>query len=66
MLQDGLLSTIEYNDLIYTSNLFIKLHDLITVYLPTIHKRSVIDILTELYEIKKITRNVLIEICVNL
>ena len=66
MLQDGLLSTIEYNDLVYTSNLFIKLHDLITVYSPAIHKRSVIDILTELYEMKKITRDVLIEMCVNL
>ena len=66
MLQYGLLSTIEYNDLTYTSKLFIKLHDLITMYLPTIHKRSVIDILTELYEMKKITRAVLIEMCVNL
>ena len=66
MLQDGLLSTIEYNDLTYTSNLFIKLHDLITVYLPAIHKRSVIDILTELYEMKKITRAVLIEMYVTL
>ena len=66
MLQDGLLSTIEYNDLVYTSNLFIKLHDLITVYLPAIHKRSVIDILIELYEMKKITRAVFIEMCVNL
>ena len=66
MLQDGLLSNVEYNDLVYTTNLFIRLHDLITMYIPSCHKQSVVEILVDLYEMKKITRTVLIELCVNL
>ena len=54
MEQDGLLPTIEYNDLVYTNNLFIKLRDLITVYVPANHKRSVIDILTEFNDMKNL------------
>ena len=66
MLQDGLITNVEYDDLVYTSNLFIRLHDLITMYIPTHHKQSVIEILIDLYDMKKITRMVLIELCVNL
>ena len=66
MLQDGLLTREEHGDLVYTSNLFIRLHDLITMYIPAHHKRSIIEILAELYEMKKITRTVLVELCVNL
>ena len=66
MLQDGLVSATEYNDLIYTTNLFIRLHNLIAMYIPSQHKRSVIELITELYEMKKITKHVLIELCVNL
>ena len=66
MLQDGLLSNVEYDDLVYTSNLFIRLHDLITMYIPACHKQSVVEILVDLYDMKKITRTVLIELYVNL
>ena len=62
MLQDGLLSESEYNELKFTSDLFIKLHQLINMYIPSIHKKDMILNLLDLYEIKKIDRNSLVEL----
>ena len=66
MLADGLLPEKDYNDLIFTSNLFIRLHDLICMYNPKLHKREVIELLIQLYNMNKITAEVLTEICIKL
>ena len=44
MLQDGLLSERHYEDLTYTSTLFMQIHDLICMYNPTLNKGKVIEI----------------------
>ena len=66
MLQDGLLSERDYEDLTYTSTLFMQLHDLICMYNPTLNKRKVIELLIKLYDMRRISKSVLIEICVKL
>ncbi len=66
MLQDGLLSEAEYNDLVYTSNLFIKIHQLVSKYIPSLHKRDILTNLLELYDMKRIDKSALIELCINL
>ncbi len=66
MLQDGLLKEQEYNDLMYTSKLFIKLQELINMYIPSLHKRDIIKLLLELYDMRRIDKFALIEVCNNL
>ena len=66
MLQDGLLPERDYEDLTYTSTLFMQLHDLICMYNPRFNKRKVIELLIKLYDMRRISKSVLIEICVKL
>ena len=46
---------------VYTSNLFIKLHDLIVMYMTSTQKRSVIDILTEFMIRKELRKKYLLK-----
>jgi hypothetical protein len=66
MLQDGLLPEQDYNNLVYTSNLFIRLHDLVGMYNPVLHKREVIGLLIKLYDMRRISECVFTEICIKL
>jgi len=66
MLQDGLLLESEYNELKFTSDLFIKLHQLINMYIPSLHKRDIFSCLLELYDLKRIDKTALIEVCLSL
>ena len=66
MLQDGLLAEQDYNNLVYTSNLFIRLHDLVGMYNPVLHKREVIGLLIKLYDMRRISECVFTEICIKL
>ncbi len=66
MLQDGVLSEQDYNSLIFTSNVFIRLHDIIGMYIPMIHKREVIGLLITLYDMRRISEEVFTEIYIKL
>ena len=66
MLQDGLSPEQDYNNLIFTGNLFIRLHDLIGMYNPVLHKREMIGLLVKLYDMHKLNEEVFTEICIKL
>ena len=40
IMQDGLVTKQDYNSLVFTSSLLIRLHNLIGMYIPVIHKRG--------------------------
>ena len=65
MLEDGLLFGQEYKDLVYTTDLFLKLSTLISIYIPALHKREIIELLI-LYDMSKINANLLVEFCLKL
>ena len=66
MLQDGLLPMHEHSQMIYVNQLFVRLHDLIHMNMHTINRREIMDILVNLFEMGKITKSVLVEMCVNI
>ena len=65
-LRDDLLTEQDYNNLAYTSNLFIRLHDLIGMYNPVLHKREVIEVLIKHYDMRRISECVFTKICIKL
>ena len=66
MLEDGLIFEQEYKDLVYTTDLFVKLSTLISIYIPALHKREIIELLVKLYDMSKINANLLVEFCLKL
>ena len=66
MLEDGLLFEQEYKDLVYTTDLFVKLSSIISIYIPALHKREIIELLVKLYDMSKINANLLVEFCLKL
>ena len=66
MLQDGLISMYEHGQMIYTNQLFVRLHDLIHMNMHALNRREIMDILVKLFEMGKITNTVLVEMCINI
>ena len=68
MLQDGLISSHEHDDMSETNKLFVRLHDLIHLKTYTLgRKREIIDILINLFEIGRLTRSTFMELlCINI
>ena len=68
MLQDGLISSHEHDDMSETNKLFVRLHDLIHLKTYTLYrKREIIDILINLFEIGRLTRSTFMELlCINI
>ena len=66
LLQDGLISVFEHSDLYYTTRLFIRLHNIYQMGMITRLKDEYVDILITLFEIKKISRDALQYLLINL
>ena len=66
MVQDGLISTNDHGNLMYVNRLFIRLHDLIHMSTTPLNgRREIIDIMLELFQMRKLTKTAFIELCVN-
>ena len=63
LLQDGLLTQQDYNDLIYLANLCYRLRELITIPIPRIKKDEIMRILAELLQLHKINMEAYLAIC---
>ena len=66
MLQDGLISMHEHGQMIYTNQLFVRLHDLIHMNMHSLNRREIMDILVNIFEMGKITKTVFVEMCINI
>ena len=66
MLKDGLMSSHEHDQMIHANRLFVRLHDLIHMNMHSFNRREMIEILVDLFEMGKITKVVLIEMCMNI
>ena len=56
MLEDGLISSMEHGNLLYTTRLFTRLHSIYQLGMLQECKGEYIDILVTLYDMKKINR----------
>ena len=66
MLEDGLLNVIEHGNLVYTTQIFSRLQDLINMNMFSIHKREIIELLATLLETQRITKTAFVELLVNI
>ena len=66
MLEDGLISVFEHGDLYYTTRLFIRLHNIYQMGMITRLREEYVDIILSLFEMKKLSKDVLRYLLVNL
>ena len=65
MLHEELISQHEHNNLWYTTQLFGRLHDLIYMNMPFHNRKEIVEVLTNLFELGKITKTAFLEMCIN-
>ena len=66
LLTDGLISQYEYSQTMHINTMFARLFDLLSLGIYNFHKKEIITILLNLFELGKINKTVFINICLGM
>ena len=64
MLEDGLISSQEYNEMIHVNKLFIRLHEMVHMDMLFLNRTEMVEIVLDLYELRKIGKEIVLSLIV--